>query len=136
MRRHHVVALVSAAQLGFQLAGLRLAVDRKLVFDFPGWRGDPARVERDALSLGTAVSAPGPMIVAQAISTALLARRDSPPAQRVVGRLGLAMMAGYLIERHVRHRLTRGGWERLESPLIAGGWGLAAGMAYVGHRRR
>lgn len=136
MRRHHLVALVSAAQLGFQLAGLRLAIDRKLVFDLPGWRGDPARVGRDALSLGTAVSAPGPMIVAQAISTALLARRDSPAAQRVVGCLGLTMMAGYLIERHVRHRLTPRGWDPVESSVAAGGWALAAGMAYVGRRRR
>jgi hypothetical protein len=42
------------------------------------------------------------------------------------------MVAGYLAERLVRHRLTPSGWDAAESPVIVAGVSLAAAMALIG----
>jgi hypothetical protein len=52
----------------------------------------------------------------------------------VLGGLGAAMVAGYLAERLVRHRLAPSGWDAAESPVIVAGIGLAAAMALLGLR--
>lgn len=132
MRRDRLLAAVAAGQLGLNVAGLVVAVRRHYPFEIPGWSGSPDHVVRDALWMGTALSAPAPMIVAQAVSTAALARGPSPLARRVLCGLGLAMTLGYPIERHIRHRLTRGGWDRMESPLLLAGLALAVAMAGAG----
>lgn len=123
------LALLSGAQLVCGIAGLGLAVRERHAFDIPGWRGSPEHVARDALSMGTALSAPSPMLLAQAAATASLARRDGVVARRTVGALGAAMTCGYLIERLVRRRLTPSGWHRVESPVAAAGLILSAAMA-------
>lgn len=132
MRRHQVMAAVSSAQLALGLAGLAVAVRRRHAFDLPGWRGSPDHIARDAAWMGTALSAPAPMLVAQAVSAAALTRGDSAAAKATTRGLGLAMCVGYPIERHVRHRLTRRGWHRQESPIAIAGWSLAAAMVAVG----
>ena len=42
------------------------------------------------------------------------------------------MVAGYLAERLVRHRLAPSGWDAAESPVIVAGISLAAAMTVIG----
>ncbi len=129
MRRHRLLAAISAAQLGFNLAGLTIALRRRYPFDLPGWRGSPQDVGRDAWWMGTAYSAPAPMLLVQSASIVVLATRPHRRAQRTVGALGTAMIGGYAVERRVRQRVSPGGWDPLESPIVLAGWLLAVGMA-------
>jgi hypothetical protein len=84
--------------------------------------------------MGTALSAPAVMLGAQAGAIAALLRGPSPAARRLLGGLGAAMVAGYLAERLVRHRLAPSGWDTAESPVIVAGISLAAAMALLGLR--
>ena len=129
-----VLVAVSAAQLATGVGGLALALRRRHAFDIPFWRGQPSAVGRDSLLMGTALSAPAVMLGAQAGAIAALLRGPSPAARRLLGGLGAAMVAGYLAERLVRHRLTPSGWEAAESPVIVAGISLAAAMALLGLR--
>ena len=131
-----VLAAVSAAQLAMGIGGLALALRRRHAFDIPFWRGQPSAVGRDSLLMGTALSAPAVMLGAQAGAIAALLRGPSPAARRVLGGLGAAMVAGYLAERLVRHRLAPSGWDAAESPVIVAGISLAAAMALLGLRGR
>lgn len=128
MNRSRRLAAVSAVQLAFGIAGLRIALRRGHAFDLPGWKGSPQRVATDAAWMGTALSAPGPMLVAQVAATAVAAQRQSRLACRTLGFLGAGMTIGYPIERLVRHRLTPAGWDRTESPVALGGWVFAIAM--------
>ena len=131
---------VSAAQLAAGLAGLLVALRRRRPydvwtparFDAPLWHGCPDRVARDALSMGTAYSAPAPMLLAQAWATGTLAGRPSDGARRMLGMLGALMVPGYLVERSGRAHLRE--WDPVETPVVAAGLGLAAAMAVLGHR--
>lgn len=134
MRGRGVLVAVSAAQLGCGLAGAAVAIARRRAYDLPLMRGDPAKVRRDAAWMGTALSAPAPMLLAQAGATAILAGRPDKRASATLGGLGAAMVPGYLGEALVRRRLTRAGWDRLESPLAATGLALAAVMAALAWR--
>jgi hypothetical protein len=127
-----VLVVVSAAQLATGAGGLALALRRRHAFDLPFWHGQPSAVGRDALLMGTALSAPEVMLGAQAGAIAALLRGPSPAARRLLGGLGAAMVAGYLAERLVRHRLTPSGWDMAESPVIVAGVSLAAAMALIG----
>jgi hypothetical protein len=129
-----VLLVVSSAQLAMGAGGLALAVRRRHAFDLPFWPGQPAAVGRDALLMGTALSAPVVMLGAQAGGIAALLRGPSPAARRLLGGLGAAMVAGYLAERLVRHRLAPAGWDTTESPIIVAGISLAAAMALIGLR--
>lgn len=131
MDRRRLLASVSAAQLVFGVVGMMVAVRRKRFFDVPlvRMRGHPDAVLRESVFEGTALSAPVTMLVTQAAATTVLARRPSPTARRLLGALGLLDVPGYLSERLVRLRLSRSGWDRLESPLLVGGISLAAAMA-------
>jgi hypothetical protein len=51
---------------------------------------------------------------------------------RVLGGLGAAMVAGYLGEALVRHRLQRSGHDFVETPLVAVAIGLSGAMAVLG----
>ena len=127
-----VLVVVSAAQLATGAGGLALALRRRHAFDLPFWHGQPSAVGRDALLMGTALSAPEVMLGVQAGAIAALLRGPSPAARRLLGGLGAAMVAGYLAERLVRHRLTPSGWDAAESPVIVAGVSLAAAMALIG----
>lgn len=128
------LAMVSLAQLCCGVAGLLVAIRKGHAYDLLWWHGPPDKVLRDALGPGTALSAPAPMLVAQAASIAALRRGPDVVAQRWLTALGAAMVPGYLVERHVRARLQRAGWHPVETPLTAAGLGLAAAMAAVGAR--
>jgi hypothetical protein len=132
MESSRVLAAVSAAQLVSGLCGMALAVRRRHAFDVPYWHGQESSVGRDSVLVGTALSAPVVMLGAQAAATTALLRRPEPVAARMLGGLGATMVAGYLAERLVRHRLTPSGWDATESPVIAAGLGLAAVMALIG----
>ena len=127
-----VLVAVSAAQLATGVGGLALALRRRHAFDIPFMHGQESAVGRDSLLMGTALSAPAVMLGAQAGAIAALLRGPSPAARRLLGGLGAAMVAGYLAERLVRHRLTPSGWEAAESPVIVAGISLAAAMALIG----
>jgi hypothetical protein len=133
VKANRLFAAVSAVQLGVGLAGVALAVRRRRAFDIPGWRGQQSTVGRDSLLMGTALSAPAAMLVTQAGATvALLRRPDGAAPARVLGGLGAAMVAGYLVERLGRRRLHASGWDAAESPTVIAGLGLAAAMALLG----
>jgi hypothetical protein len=127
---------VPAAQLAFGIGGMALAIRRRRAFDIPFWRGQDSVVTRDSLLIGTALSAPVTMLGTQACATAVLLRRPSPAAERVLGGLGAVMVAGYLAERLGRRRLLPSGWDTAESPVVIAGMSLAAMMALTGLRLR
>ena len=129
-----VLVAVSAAQLATGVGGMALALRRRHAFDIPFWHGHESAVGRDSLLMGTALSAPAVMLGAQAGAITALLRGPSPAARRVLGGLGTAMVAGYLAERLVRHRLAPAGWDAAESPVIVAGISLAAAMALLGLR--
>jgi len=131
-----VLVAVSAAQLATGVGGLALALRRRHAFDIPFMHGQESAVGRDSLLMGTALSAPAVMLGAQAGAITALLRGPSPAARRVLGGLGAAMVAGYLAERLVRHRLAPSGWDAAESPVIVAGISLAAAMALLGLRGR
>jgi hypothetical protein len=127
-----VLVVVSATQLAAGAGGLALALRRRHAFDLPFWRGQESAVGRDAVLMGTALSAPAVMLGAQAGAIVALLRGPNPAARRLLGGLGAAMVGGYLAERLVRHRLAPSGWDTAESPVIVAGIGLAAAMALIG----
>lgn len=67
---------VAAVQVAAGVAGNLLAVHRELPFDIAlvGWVGRRDRVLGDSWLFGTGVSAPVPMLVAQAVATTQLSR--------------------------------------------------------------
>jgi hypothetical protein len=127
-----LLARVSAAQLGAGVLGLLVAVKRRHAYDFLFLHGRADRVGRDALFMGTALSAPAPMLVIQTVATARLLRGASGHDDVVLGTLGAAMVGGYLGEALVRRRLRRSGFDTLESPIAMAGVTLAAMMAVLG----
>lgn len=134
MKDSQFLTAVSAVQLAVGLSGTALAIRRRRAFDIPFWRGQESAVGRDSLLMGTALSAPAVMLGAQACATAALARGPNLAAERVLGGLGAAMVAGYLAERLVRRRLLPSGWDAAETPVVTTGMSLAAVMARLGLR--
>ncbi len=132
--RRRFLTAVSTAQLALGGAGLVVALQRGHAYDFLWLHGRRDTIARDAALMGTALSAPAPMLVAQTVLTAVVARRRSRRAARGLGVLGAAMVGGYLGERLVRQRLRPSGWDAVETPLVVGGVGLAAAMAAAGLR--
>ena len=135
-RRMRTQAAVAAVQLACGLAGLAVALRRRHTYDFFGFRGSPEKVARDATWMGTAFSAPGPMLVAQSVLTPRALLRGDPRAARGLQLLGAAMTVGYTIERQVRSRLRREGFDAVETPLAVAGWSLAVAMVLLGPGRR
>jgi hypothetical protein len=130
--RDRSLSAVSAAQLATGVVGMAVALKRHHPYDAPLLHGRPDNVARDALVMGTALSAPGVMLAAQGWAIARLLRGSLHPARLVLGGLGATMVAGYFAERLVRHRLHPSSWDALESPLVATGIALAAAMAVLG----
>jgi hypothetical protein len=129
---------ISAAQLVAATAGHILAVRRGLAYDIAllGWQGRPDRTAKDSWLLGTGISAPMPMLIGQAAATARLAATGSRTSERVLGVLGVAMVAGYLVEREFRAALTPTRWNRAITPVAAAGFALAVPMACLGFNGR
>jgi hypothetical protein len=128
------LAAVAAAQLACGLVGLVLAIRHRRPYDILWLHGRPDRVARDAVAMGTAMSAPAPMLVAQAVAVAMLLRRPARGPATALAVLGAAQVPGYLGERHVQRRLRRSGWDAVETPVVSGGVVLAAVMAVLGGR--
>lgn len=121
--------VTSASQLGAGILGMGLAVRRRHAYHWLSLRGRPDRVAADALTMGTGLSAPSPMLLVQLAAIILLARRRHERfAVIALGALGAIMVPGYLGERVVRLRLRAAGWDRTESPVVLVGVILAAAM--------
>jgi hypothetical protein len=124
---------ISAAQLVAGFAGLAVGIARRRNYDLGFLRGRPEHVLRDSLLMGTAYSAPAPMLAAQFWATQQLARGPDDGARRILGLLGALMVPGYLMERHGRAHLHPRGFDPVETPVVVAGVGLAAAMAVLGH---
>jgi hypothetical protein len=109
-----------------------VALRRRHPYDVPFLHGRPDTIPRDALLMGTALSAPVVMLAAQSVAVARLLRGPPGPENLVLGGLGGLMVAGYVGESLVRRRLRPSSWDRVESPLAVTGIGLAAAMAVLG----
>lgn len=132
----HRSALVafSSAQLAAQLAGHVVALRRRHHFDVPFMTGSPEHVTRDWLWFGTAYSAPPYLLVPQVWATTRLSRGPDDRARWVLRWLGTGLTVGYLSERLVRLRVRAGGFDPVETPIVAAGWGGAVAMALLGRR--
>ena len=134
MSRRSLLVAVSVAQLCAHLAGLVTALRRRRSYDLGFLRGAPEHVVRDALWIGTAYSAPPPMIAAQVWATVRLRRGPDEGARRILSMLGVLMVPGYLMERFGRASLRPRGLDPVETPIEVAGVGLAAAMAVLGHQ--
>jgi hypothetical protein len=127
---------VSAVQLAAGVAGLAIAVHRGHPYDTPVMSGRVEHIGRDSFLSGTAMSAPVVMLAAQAEAMRRLNAGPADGARRALGALGVAMTGGYLVERLCRSRLTRGGFDPVETPVVVTGLGGAVAMGVLGHRAR
>jgi hypothetical protein len=136
MPRRTVLVAIASAQLAAQLAGLAVALRRGRYYDVGFMRGSPERIRRDAVWSGTAYSAPVTMLAAQLWAIRRLAARPDDVSRRVLGLLGVLNAPGYLSERSVRAHLRPGGWDPVETPVVAAATGLAVAMGVLGHQER
>jgi hypothetical protein len=135
MKWRRVLAGVALGQLAAGLAGLRIAVRKRLPSDPVGVHLNLSteHLARNQIVLGTARSAPGVMLAIQAIATAALLRAPNRRARRTLGVLGCIMTFGYLIERHPP--VTPGRFDPVETPVYGAGLVGAVLMAWLGLRR-
>ena len=127
-------ALVRAAsiQLAAGLVGQVVALRRRRHYDVPFMTGSPDHVGRDSWWFGTAISAPSYMLAAQAWGIARLLRDPADDrARQVLRLLGTGMVGGYLSERLCRRRLTPAGFDPVETPIVAAGFGGTVAMALL-----
>jgi hypothetical protein len=136
MTRRRVLVAIASAQLAAQVAGLAVALRRGRYYDVGFMRGSPERIRHDAIWSGTAYSAPVTMLAAQLWAIRRLRSRPDDVSRRVLGLLGVLNAPGYLSERSVRAHLRPGGWDPVETPLIATALGLAVAMGVLGHQER
>ena len=135
MRRRHVLAGVSLAQLAAGLVGLPIAIRKRLPSNPVGVHLNLSadHLARDQVVLGTARSAPGVMLAIQAVATAALLRGPSRRARRTLGVLGCIMTFGYLVER--QPPLLPGRFDPVETPVYGVGLLGAVLMAWLGLQR-
>ncbi|TFV86601.1 hypothetical protein [Blastococcus sp. CT_GayMR16] len=136
MTPRRVLVSVASAQLAAQLTGLAVAVRRRRFYDVGFMRGSAETIAKDAVFSGTAYSAPVSMLATELWAVRRLARRPDDLARRTLGLLGVLNVAGYLSERSGRAHLRPGGWDAVETPLVAVSVCLAAAMGVLGHRAR
>ena len=136
MTTRAALVAVSRAQLVAQLVGLTVALRRGRYYDVGFMRGSPERIRQDAVWSGTAYSAPVTMLAAQLWAIVRLRSRPDDVSRRVLGQLGAHNAPGYLAERSVRTHLRPGGWDPVETPVVATALGLAVAMGVLGHQER
>jgi hypothetical protein len=134
MAPRQALVAASAVQLAAGVAGQVVALRRHHAYDTPLMSGVPEDVARDSVLSGTALSAPLVMLAAQAWAIRRLHARPADGARRTLGGLGVTMVAGYLMERLGRQRLTPGGLDPVETPIVLVGLLGAAAMGVLGHR--
>ncbi|TYP87978.1 hypothetical protein [Blastococcus xanthinilyticus] len=123
---------VSAVQLAAGLVGQVVALRRRRHYDVPFMTGSPDHVARDSWWFGSAISAPSYMIGAQAWALARLLRDPADlRARQVLRLLGSGMVCGYLSERLCRRRVTPGGFDPVETPVVLAGWAGSVAMAVL-----
>ncbi len=133
-RRWRFLALVSTTQLALGLLGLRHAIRTGSSYDLGLLRGSSETARRDRWLMGTNLSAPGVMLITQAVCTILLASgRRRRAASRILGVLGVIMTLGYPAEVSVRSAWRHP--DRAIAPLTAAGEASAIAMAVLGLRR-
>jgi hypothetical protein len=132
MRYRSLLTAVASAQLTAQLAGHLVALRRRRHFDVPFLTGSPEHIVRDWLWFGTAFSGPPYLLGAHAWAIARLLRGPDDGARWVLQWVGTGLTVGYLSERLCRARLTPGGRDPVETPVVAVGWGGAIAMAALG----
>nr|WP_294691106.1 hypothetical protein [uncultured Friedmanniella sp.] len=135
MSRRGVLAAVSLVQLSAGLVGLPIGIRKRLPSDPVGvhWNLSADHLARDQILLGTARSAPGIMLAAQAVATAALLRGPNRRAHRTLGVLGCVMTFGYLVER--QPALRPGRFDPVETAAYQVGLVGAVAMAWLGLQR-
>jgi hypothetical protein len=101
----------------------------------PFMTGSPEHMTRDWLWFGTAYSAPPYLLLPQIWATLRLLRGPDDRARWVLRWLGTGLTMGYLSERLVRRRVRPGGFDKVETPLVAIGWVGAMAMAVRARRQ-
>jgi hypothetical protein len=134
MAPRQALVAASVVQLAVGVAGQMIALRRRHPYDTPLMSGRPEDVGRDSFLSGTALSAPVVMLAGQAWAIRRLHTRPADGARRMLGGLGVVMVAGYLMERLCRARLTPGGFDPVETPVVVVGLLGAAAMGVLGHR--
>jgi hypothetical protein len=129
-----LLGVISAAQLGFGLLGVRKALLDGTAYDVGFMRGSPEAMKRDLWFMGTNLSAPMWMLLAQALATALLMTRHRSRAAKTLGILGVMMSLGYPAEKSVRQAWRHP--NRSITSLTAVAELLAVSMAWLGLRRQ
>lgn len=134
-----LLLLAGSAQLATALVGQAVAVRRGLPVDIvalglhprvPSGPASGRRVARGAWLTGTALSAPVPALLVQAVALAVLARRPAPTragraAALVLGVQATVACAGQPAERLGRTRLVPGSTDPVETPVVVVGTALA-----------
>ena len=130
--RRQLLAAVSTVQLASGVLGLPIAVKNRRPSNpyVVNLNLSSEHLARDQMVMGTARSAPGLMLVTQAVATIALWRQPSHRATKTLHVLGLVMTFGYLVERE--SPLLPAHADRLSTPLMAVGLGGAALMAWLG----
>jgi hypothetical protein len=125
-----VLAVASTLNLLFSVVGFRKAVQEKIPYDIGFMKGSAEHIPRDQITLGSALSPPTIMMIAQAAGTAWMFKNPRPGAARLLGMLGLAMSIGFSMER-VFHEPVQNP-NRSTTPIVAGGESMAIVMAVLG----
>ncbi|GAB3345185.1 hypothetical protein [Modestobacter lapidis] len=134
MVHRSTLVAVSTAQLAAQVAGHVVAVRRRRHFDVPLMTGSPEHLVRDWLWFGTAYSGPPYLLGLQLWAIARLLGGPDDRARWVLRWLGTGLTLGYPSERWNRVRVSRGGLDLLETPIVATGWSCAMAMAVLARR--
>jgi len=134
MSPRRLLVAVSAVQFAANLTGQVVALRRRRHFDVPFMTGSPEHVGRDSWWFGTAYSAPSYMVAALLWAIARLLRGPDDRARWVLRWLGTGMSVGYPSERMVRLRLRPDGFDPVETPIVAAGWGGAIALAVLTRR--
>jgi hypothetical protein len=129
-----LLGVISAAQLGMGLVGLRKALREGTEYDLGFMRGSPATMKRDLWFMGTNLSAPAWMLLAEALATVLLMTQHRSRAAKTLGILGAMMSLGYPAEKSVRQAWRHPNRSITALTLVAEL--LAVSMAWLGLRRQ
>jgi hypothetical protein len=129
-----LLGLISAVQLGLGLLGLRKALHDGTEYDLGFMRGSSATMRRDLWFMGTNLSPPAWMLLAQALATVLLMTRRRSRAAKALGILGAMMSLGYPAEKSVRQAWRHP--KRSMTALTVVAELLAVSMAWLGLGRQ
>jgi hypothetical protein len=134
MAHRSTLVAVSSTQLAAQLVGHVVALRRRRHVDVPFLTVSPEHLVRDWLWFGTAYSGPPYLLGLHMWAIARLLRGPDDRARWVLRWLGSGLTLGYLSERWNRVRVTRSGFDPLETPIVVGGWSCAMAMAVIARR--